>query len=103
MDGFDIAVITPCLGWDSPVRGPESFDNGFKSIPCAILPEATDKFTAVVGLDDQQRHFNAALSQMLTDDPDKQTGIVGGFLLGIAQKHQPAAYLSGSELVLGQL
>ena len=100
--GLDIAVITPGFDRDTFVPGPESLHDGSKPIPRFILSKAADELRAVIGLNFQFPHVDAAGLQMAAQKPGKQTGIVSGFLVGIGQEHHAAADLTGGKLIARQ-
>jgi hypothetical protein len=60
-----------------------------KAVPCAILPEAADKFTAVVGLKFKLFHINATVFQKAAKYLCKQAGI--GDALFVCKTRESAA------------
>ena len=94
-----IAVVAPGPIGDAFVGGAESFHRGAKPIPRFILPIAADELRAVIGLEFQGLQIDSAGLQVVGQQPGKQTGVVGGFLLGIGQEHHAAADFAGGKLV----
>lgn len=78
-------------------------DDALESVPRPILPKATDKLRAVVGLDFHALALNPPGLQVGKQDPDKQTRVGGGFFIGIAQKHRAAADFPRGKLDFRQI